>query len=294
MDVYEQMYRLSSSIYSIHDKMANLENNGKAQSSEFNKLIEYLFICLELEDKLYDLNLSEMLEIMSNLIDNNNVYYDKVDTMDKKQVINTRILNNLFSHAENITREDSNNKTENIRSMSTKIEITDYVHKEFMLYFLLIFNEFLLKSNSDSLKSELINVKYKLAFMDKNIERLMQSTNYCMDIPYFKGNFFLSNKVKKNLELYSYNRETYGQFVAKQELKNILDNNDSNKVSLILKQCAIRAAMLLIDNDDKLADFNDFFHEYINSNDNVYNENVVSGCFKKIKFDRNNQIKYWN
>ena len=291
MDNYNEMYNISSSIYKLHEKMASLEVCGKINSLEYNKLLEYLEICLMYEDKLYkELDLVKLSEILSIINGDDSCTYDKLNVYRNHDCINNRIVNKLLYFNRFLSNEnDEDVKDESFKLLYTKIQILDTVHEEFIYYYLFILNEYINKCKSNNIKEKLINAKYRLSFMDNTIEGAMHTTNYRLDIPTIRCNFSSIDKISKNKDLYNYNKECLGEIIFNNEMINIL--NDDDDVSLILHKCAMRASMLMIDDDSKLADLNDEFHKYLEDNgcNNKNEENIVK-CFKKIKFDRENHF----
>lgn len=293
MDNYNKMYKIASSIYKLHEEMASLEVRGMINSFEYNKLLEYLEICLEYEDRLYSfidlINLSNILAIIN---EDDSCVYDKLNVFRKHDCINNRIVNKLFSVNRLLASEnDKNDEDESFKLLYIKNDIMNVIQEEFIYYFLFILSEYINKYKSNDIKSKLINAKYRLSFMNSTIENAMHTTNYRLDIPVIRCNFSLNESLIDNIDLYNYVKETFGESIFNNEIKNIL--NDNNDISLILHQCALRSSMMMIDDDNRLADLNDMFHKYIEDNgDNNKNEDDIIKCFRKIKSDREKQFSF--
>lgn len=292
MDNYNEMYNISSSIYKLHEKMASLEIQGKISGLEYNKLLEYLEICLEYEEQLYsNLDISKVNDILLFLNVYDEDFYNNLNSFRNHDCINVRLINKLlyFSrlHAKDCNNQDEADEAFNM--IFSKMEVSSIAREEFIFYYLFILNEYINKCKSNNIKEKLINAKYRLSFMDVNIEKAMHATNYRLDIPVIRCNFSLNESLIDNMDLYNYVKEFLGESIFNNEMMNIL--NDDNDVTLILHQCAMRASMLMIDDDSKLADLNDEFHKYLENNgcNNKNEENIVK-CFRKIKSDRENHF----
>ena len=79
------LINITSSIKSLHDKLFILESKGKKNSDEYNKILDYLKISIEVENKIYNqLNISNAENIFNYLIKSEN----------DKEIIK-RIINNI-------------------------------------------------------------------------------------------------------------------------------------------------------------------------------------------------------
>ena len=147
-------------------------------------------------------------------------------------------------------------------------------------------------------RDDLIRTKYFISFINKDVESDMISNNFVISEKICLDSKDKSDKHKIDPTLYNIVRTSTGISVSNKQLYDILEINNFHyydselATSVILKQCLMRSAFLLL-NEDVLSKINYKYHYYIESNNylskhpnNSISEDIVSKGFKAINKDK--------
>ena len=164
--------------------------------------------------------------------------------------------------------------------------------KEDLLYaFLFLSGEFTLNNKYTSIKDNIIASKYYVAFLNKNIENYLLNNKFKFPSSIIEYSSFLANIKKTETKQYEHLKTSLASEIANDEIASLLELNISDKnintfIEVLLRNCFLRSAFLLLD-DEQLLVINDAFHELVD-NEEDFNENkkLIISCFNAIKKDR--------
>ena len=301
----ESLLKNNTNIDKLYTKLYTIELDGKKNSDEYIKHLEYLLIFLEFEEKIYkDANLS--IEKALSWI----IFLNKKS--DNKIV--SRIIYNLFSiittkYSElmvlsyeglqhiaktlSITASGTNKET-----ISSCIVLKDNIEKN-MYYTFLNFLEAYIKSTDNSeLKTNLIAGKYNTLFTNPKIEKIVLANKFDVSpIPHIIED---SHKILPSLnsDLYKCVKDLISSVIANGVIKELLQTSDADYNDILItttsiyRQCMLRAAFQIM-SDEKISDLNIDFHEYVESDEYLNNHqndhisyNLIIHNFKEIKNDK--------
>jgi hypothetical protein len=200
----EELILITTAIYSIYKKLYSLELKGLKDSEEYTKNLEYLFMTLDIEKKLYEkleidsikfLSFVYYLTAVYNIHDIKNDIDSKLLQSDENTIIN-RILHSLKSEV-SIKREhgvlfiteylekfigqhygidyddldEYGYDEEELENLEFNIlQVFEAVKNETFNNFVLFLDENILNENYINIKDELLLAKYRTAFLRKGVE----------------------------------------------------------------------------------------------------------------------------
>jgi len=324
---FEQINNLiktTSSIDNLYKKIYALEIDGKKDSEDYKKLLDYLNIAIEVETKLYNeynLNSSKCIAWAEYLLSDRlpDGFENDMESIMKQDYSNRIIRRILSVLVHKIVSNHKNVKemlpTEIMELMKqlgmpnpdkivsqavySSIEIQKAFEKDILNSYLAFLQEFLQKEEYRNFRSQLINSKYNIAFINKEIENSMISNNFDIPDTLYVNSRFVADLLQMDLDLYKLLKNSYGVKTSTQQISEIieigdLDYSDPIKATTsILRQCLMRAAFLLM-SDEVISDVNYEFHEFVEDkkyldrhpNDRI-SEQLIINCFRSIKKDKN-------
>ena len=301
----ESLLKNNTNIDKLYTKLYTIELDGKKNSDEYIKHLEYLLIFLEFEEKIYkDANLS--IEKALSWI----IFLNKKS--DNKIV--SRIIYNLFSiittkYSElmvlsyeglqhiaktlSITASGTNKET-----ISSCIVLKDNIEKNMYYTFLNFLEAYIESTANGELKNNLIAGKYNTLFTNPKIEKIVLANKFDVSpIPHVIED---SHKILPSLNsnLYKCVKDLISSTIANGEIKELLqindiDYNDIQKTTTaIYRQCMLRSAFQIM-SDEKISDLNIDFHEYVESEEYLNNHqnncisyNLIIYDFREINNDK--------
>ena len=301
----ESLLKNNTNIDKLYEKLYTLEIEGKKESKEYQKHLEYLSIFLECEEKKYketDLTIQKALSWI----------YLLNKKSDNKIV--TRIIYNLFSRiainynelevlsleelqhiakALSITASGTNKET-----ISKCIVLKDNIEKNIYYTFLNFLESYIESTTNGELKEKLIAGKYNTLFTNPKIEKIAFSNKFDISsIPHLIEDIHTKLPVLNN-HLYKSVKDLISYTIANGEIKELLQISDANyndilkTTTSIYRQCMLRAAFQIM-SDEKISDLNFEFHEYVESNNYISNHqndhisyNLIIHNFKQINNDK--------
>ena len=303
----KELLEVTNSIKELYKRLYNLECEGKKESEEYRKNLEYLKIAIEVEDGIYDefdiLKVEKMYNFLLKQHEINEHFILKriVNNINDKFVINEDWVLDLFpEELVDSVYESHNEKTEEelMQFASGFLEVYKSLNKDISEGVLVFLQEYINKNNSSDIKDELIKRKYNLLFTNKKLEASI-----------ILNDFNISNLIYSNTELIScyalINNETLKKikdvFLADEitkEFLKILDGDELGydiediRVYKIIKQCLLRAYFVLVD-DEFLSELNYEFHNLIedefyikNHSEYQIGEEIIINSFKCATKDK--------
>lgn len=309
LEQIEAILRNNKNIQRLYDKLCKLEIQGKKNTNEFEKLIEYLSIVIEVEDKLYNEakltpeKILSWIKFLKTTKDKNNTILQRIiNTLFQKLTNNYNILKNLpIKELENILKisginlTDKNPKKEEICKC---ILIKESIQKDSYHIFISFLEEKINNPKQKMFNEYLIESKYEAIFQNKDIESFAIKNNF--DLP--NKPYIFSPIIKEihniNPILYKNIKDTIGDKIVSTQIYKILEIKDEEYNNLnivsaqIIRECMIKSYLTLM-SDQKISDVNYDFHEFIEDKDyeelypnNNISENIIINLFKGIKKDK--------
>ena len=318
------LIKTTSSIDTLYRKMCELEVNGEKDTEEYQQLLDYLNISLEVENKLYSdakLNYSRCVAIVNFILNKKlpDKFLNDVESI-MQQDYSNRILRRILNVLVHKILEDHESLKEMLpnemielmyqigmpnpdkivsHAIYSSIELQKAFEKDSLNGFLNFLQEFIDNNDYKFYKKDLICTKYNTAFINKSVESEMISNKFEIPATFYINSRFVADITQTDLELYNLLKNLYGTKESTKQISEIIelgdmDYGDSKKaITSILRQCFMRANFLLM-SDEAISDVNYEFHEFIE--DKKYlerhpqdriSEQLIINCFKSIKKDKN-------
>lgn len=319
LEQIEAILRNNKNIDRLYTKLCNLDIEDKKNTEEYTKLLEYISIVIEVEDKLYkeaNLTIEKALSWAKFLfaIKRKNSFTIREDILRQEydNRIISRILNNLF----NIITKDHNillnlpiNELTNIMTMLgikvSKIDkknaickcitIKNIIENDIYYTFLSFMQRNIEDPKQKMFRENLITAKYNTSFINKEIESYLLTNNFNISTNTYISSDIVSELLLINKELYKRIKDTIGQSIVGNQIYELLEISDveysdiTKASSSILRQNLMKAAFIFI-SDEKISDVNYEFHEYIEDKEyqtihpsHTISENLIKNSFKDIK-----------
>ena len=309
-DLYltEELIKVSSSIAKLFDMLCDLEINGKKDTIEYQKTLDYLKIALSVEEDIYknnNLNSERCNEIIDFIImsmltgkminDFDAVSTSKFDNSAIRRIINILNKKNIMDYAgisKIITASEYEDRY--VKDLQDIMFVNNLMRSyllDDLVNAIMCFNdEEIKKEENDNYRDSLIKAKYFLSSIYKELDDSLLNQK-----------FESCEKILDNTRIMAYITglnndnliEIKREYLSKLAIKQIyMMLSTKNKDSLLIRKSILRACLMLM-NDDILYDVNDFFTRIINASDNVYDENnvgLIKNCFINAHSDMNKQI----
>lgn len=322
----DRLLNITTSIDETYTGLYRLELDGKKNTDEYRKLLDYLKSLKNIENNLYnDENLTlEKCSMWANYILSNKVhknFFDGIEGIiirDQKNRVFMRILGILkkkvIYDADNITRLMPKEMTDLLKNQNipnldkltnyaikSNIDINKAIEKDTFNGFLLFLQEFTNNDKYLDIKNELLQTKYDISFIDIDVENDMINNTFNIQNVLYEYARFTADLYQMPLEALNMVKNQNGSRNALIQISEIIkikdeDYNDKEiLITSILRQCLLKASLLSL-TDNLIDDVNFKFHEiidcpeYLSKNpQNNISENIIINCFKGIKKDREKQ-----
>lgn len=273
-----ELIKITSSIHTLYQKLANLEIENKDKTSEYKEFLSYLNIALEVEDRFYKKAKLTYLKCQSwiNFLNNDKVPYDAPNNMecivlgDSKNRIIRRILTRLHdSQYLEYTEEKNYLESLGIGNLQSFFKpqiikqklFENWSYEELYSYYLFFLDEIL--KEYDEFKNQIILSKYNTSFILQVIEKRMLEYHFQSLYPEI-----LNEKLdNQDLFIYQQIKNLIGkEFFSPQIQKLLLLEDEYYKEESVLfislcRQSIIRSILLLMDTENYLSSCEDF-HKY--------------------------------
>ena len=304
----EELVKIEDSISSLYQKMYELELEHKKETLEYQTLLDYLVIALDVEERKYtDLFTAgnEALDFVVSFDSKEGIGLEEIIKGKTDNKVLIRIYNTLTDSVitnnksvRKILFEDTEENYAKLEEMLIKLFTTEMqfqlaLNKDGYMLFLALLEIYLNNPDYAEYREDLLKVKYNIIFLNKNIEHSFLDNDFTMPKPDLSSKLYASlvgvsgegyEKIKNNI---------YSEIAAYQ-LALMLFNEKENyedKKENILRSIWLRSLFLTLDNE-VIDVLNESVHdliesdEYINNDTIRKNEDEVISCFKRIKLDR--------
>lgn len=274
-NVLNKLYNITNSIKDLYFKLITLELNGKKNSEDYKKILDYLSMTRELEKK-YMYEIDDCNKYLS-YFEKNMYGVNEMNAITEGNYLylkEFRIIGNLLIY------RDENNKNETI--------LNEAILKDVILMFIKNLDMCIKKTTNKFLKEKLIYTIYSLIYSNKNIET---------DLLYYNFNFELDNISKSNYIAYllnvdnkKYNKKfmcyilNFTNNAMKYITKNTYNFDDENQIILFLKENIIKSCKDLCSNEKELERQKELVDSYDIGNENYYyseDRELIKSLFKK-------------
>jgi len=319
------LINVTTAISNDYKALYNLEINGKKDNEEYKKVLDNLHMDIDFENKLYNeyyhLNYDKCNAWLEYLFENNmpEKIEKDMETMMKQDYSNRiimRILNTLinkmtenYHDVKKIIPEEMIEILKQIgipnpdrmlsQSAYSSIKIQNALEIDTINAYLSILEEYIKKEDYRNFRNQLINSKYNITFINKQIEKDMISNNFDISDTLYINSKMIADLYQLDSTIYDVLKDHYIIQIASKQISEVIeigdmDYSDQNKaITSILRQCLMRASFLLM-SDDTISDINYTFHEFIegekyidrHKNDRI-SEQLIVNCFRSIKKDKN-------
>lgn len=308
---------LSSFIEKLYEQLYNLEIDGKKETKEYNRLIGILKLQTDLEKKYYEkINLDYQKAkswygylLVTHIKTNNISEIDSIINQDYSKRHIKRVLNNLLdiilSNPKNLIEkipEDVYKSIEQLdiedvetilsNSLDKSVSIERNLEKDVYNTFLCILEEFINNSSFNSIKNELLKVKYNLSFIYTRIEQNLLNNNFTIFDDVYSESKLTADIKEVEKDYYLLIKDKFCNNICLQELSSIVNISDidyqENKIVIIsiLKQCFIRASMAYMSEFAIEKIIEDFYRYSAPHIKNDISLSIVNDCFNKSKKDK--------
>lgn len=274
-NVLNKLYNITNSIKDLYFKLITLELNGKKNSEDYKKILDYLSMTRELEKK-YMYEIDDCNKYLS-YFEKNMYGVNEMNAITEENYLylkEFRIIGNLLIY------RDENNKNETI--------LNEAILKDIMLMFIKNLDMCIKKTTNKFLKEKLIYTIYSLIYSNKNIET---------DLLYYNFNFELDNISKSNYIAYllnidnkKYNKKfmcyilNFTNNAMKYITKNTYNFDEETQIILFLKEIIIKSCKDLCSNKKELERQKELVDSYDIGNENYYyseDRELIKSLFKK-------------
>ena len=274
-NVLNKLYNITNSIKDLYFKLITLELNGKKNNEDYKKILDYLSMTRELEEK-YMNEIDDCNKYLS-YFEKNMYGVNEMNAITEGNYLylkEFRIIGNLLIY------RDENNKNETI--------LNEAILKDIMLMFIKNLDMCIKKTTNKFLKEKLIYTIYSLIYSNKNIET---------DLLYYNFNFELDNISKSNYIAYLLNvdnkkyNEKFMWYILdftnnamKYITKNTYNFDDENQIIIFLKENIIKSCKDLCSNEKELERQKELVDSYDIDNENYYyseDRELIKSLFKK-------------
>lgn len=316
-DLLDTLIRISESIGKLYQNLFQLEVNGKKNSQEYRKNLDYLMIAREVEERLYsdnDMNAikcSELLKymlsqkIINNISNNQSIIMPNYLEGKVRRVYN-RIENKMHADSKGMislmedTKDAEFTIPRDLLELNySKLILQKNLEKESYLLFLGILFESL-PTNLSKYKNNLLNIKYYLSFINTNVEQELLYVNFNIEdkVNVLSNLFAYCNGI--DLEEYYLLQNIFGFTNSLQEVYSLLSLNDLNYLDnrynfqAYVHSCLLRSYLTFL-SDLSVLELNKKFNDLLNAKAKekikyYISEKIIKECFYNIYVDRNKQV----
>lgn len=320
----EALIKVTTAISNYYQILYNLEINGKKDEEEYLKILENFRMELEFENQLYNkyfhLNsdkcnawieflfetkmpkkIEKDIESMMKQDYDNRIIMRILNVLIKKSVENYQNVKSMVPETiiELLNQTGIPNADDClVQSAYKHIKINEALEIDTINAYLTILQECITQKEYKSFKKELINSKYNIIFINKDIEKNILSNNFNIPDTLYVNSKMIADFYDIDEFIYESLKDYYNTQISGQQLSQIIEIGDMDysipktAVTSILRQCLMRATFMLM-SDECLSDINYTFNETIEDkqyllrhpNDKISIQ-LITNCFKTIKKDK--------
>lgn len=295
----DELIKVNQNIYSLYEKLYNLELENKIDSLEYLTILSYIkMVKEELEVDLYNKFISLDYEVKSNILD----YLKKkesnlIDLKSNLRITNSILYDLKYSFSTHVVADvfdkvfdEFNLNSDFKESIDNSVYSCSEVHttlesdlNNLTLHFL----EDEIQKSSD--KKSLLKTKYDFIFTKKEYEDELIGNNFKPSI--YPKVFTCGQLYNLDLDFIKNVVDRYLNILLLREFNDILGKNNSKK-QLIYKKAYIRSLFTLM-SEEELENQNYIFNELLENEEyikeypnNQENEEILRRLFRNINNDK--------
>ena len=315
----KELIKVTESIGTLYQEMQDLEINGQKNSQKYQKLLDYLTIALDTENRLYNELLIDYDKVFS-MVDyldseDEDVNIDAIieDHSDGKvrsrimkallreTVISKRFANGLIPgmHKQLMKllglKEMEGLITDRILAM---IDLDMALSRDVLVIYLAMLDEFITNPDYTEYLDVLTKTKYDIVFINRNIESEFLANDFVVSRTPDLSSELCANLNDIDYDMYGQLKNQFLSDAAIEQIEYLWDINDDDyedddiRANALLTQCLLRSIFTVLD-DDIIDQINEEFHDVIESDEymeefpnyKISEKNIID-CFKRIKLDR--------
>ena len=304
LELVYNLFKVSLSIETLYKKLVSLEKSNQKDTDEYRKHLDYLKIALSVEKDLYHnahLDDDQCNRIINFIIESKspNKITDDWDTIISgkyqdnalRRIVNTLIRKIMLSSSDNIkvsgNNEEEDRYFEDIQNtMHDSNVVRSYLLSD-LLQAIVFFNEEELSNSDGELRNVLINTKYYLSYIYRDLEEDLVECDFSIFKMISNQTKLMSSTMGLSSDLV---HEVKSEYLTKKVIKSMykLLHIKEEDNSLYVLKSMLRALFLLMD-DEQLCDVNDFYKK-IREHKSYLGQSVIDACFLQAHEDKNKQI----
>lgn len=315
--ILEEIIKITVIIYNIYNDLYEIELRGQKDTHSYKLKIEQLMYEIEKEKKLYkDASLTnakieafkeylvKQLSLTTFNIDNSLIIKnpDKPQNIFARRIIFT-LNNQIKFNGDQIEKVLSKELIQFITVMSKKeekqgiymtlrssVEIEKALERDRLNMFLSFLEEYINDEKFGVLKDKLLETKYNIAFINTDIEKDLIVDNFNVQNAIYLNSKFNADILGINNKIYSFLKNIYGLDLARSHIYKLSEIRDSEYIDndkiidSVYRQCFIRSALLLIDEDIRANKDEIIKNQILNGNEISYSS--IMEAFEKIEKDK--------
>jgi hypothetical protein len=325
IDEIEKLIKITTFIDKLYTKLYELEVNGQKKSNEYIETIECLNLNIGYENAYYEGLSEDKYEFYFEYLYNTKITnkYLSNQTSILKQDYTDRIIRRILStlhfkihsNPKHLTQElpeyikdvlaEMDEDTSNTmleHSANASIQMTNAIDKDLFNMYLSILDEFINNKDYKMFNKYLINSKYNLSFINKEIEKTLVKNNFSISKEIYVSATFVNELNGLTPEVYEFLTDLSIFEIVKEQLIEILEISDMDYSDIykattsILRQCLMRAGISFL-SDTKVLTLSSIYEEhtqsetYLNNHQYDYiSKQVIATSLQNIKKDKSKKL----
>lgn len=311
----DDIYKLACSINKLYHELYSLEINNQKNDDNYNKIIEYLNIALEVENAYYEDNFNDFEEcsacftriidemdkgIESDLDSIINMHYDDAVVRRILGRINRKMAMAPSFAVNNPLPKEKRKYSEQLFTnnlCSLVLCKSDVLHA-----FLSLLQTFIDKTKNEYYCDKLIHTKYYLSYLNKDVEETLKDNSFSISQKSLQNaDYLYSLNNISTKDFYSAKNKYLMQQASRQLLKIIKVSDleykrERESLIVIMRLCFLKAFLLQMDNNH-LIETQEIYKKIINQmanlssfSSNNESKKIIYQIFEDIDKDRKDKI----
>lgn len=314
LEFIKSLIKTSKAIETLYEKMYQLEINGQKDTEDYKKIIDYLKMSIDVENKIYEdasLNAERCIALINYILqqrlpdnflhDIESIMGQRYDNKNLRRILG--ILANKVSLESLSSKQILSTEMQFVYAMlgnniSNIIRLLKEIENDVVKGFLSILKETISNYRNRQYKNDLIYSKYYTSFINKNIEKIMINNDFDISSEFCIVSKEFADLIQVDSNEYDSLRNSYSKKVSMSQISEVIkmkdvDYNDQKKaICSLLRQCLIRSAFLLMD-EENILNIYERFHTFIEDDiflrvhgDYRISEESITRCFLNAKKDQ--------
>lgn len=307
---------VTTSLYKLYQKLANLEIAGKKDSKEYKETLEYIKLATETEEKIYsklDFEYEKIIAILKYCLSTykNANFMDDIEPLitNKNALCVQRRIANILTY-KSLIIDSINNPDEysdpyeeslmsSLKSRYNRYKLYRLIDLDFNSLFIHYIDDLLKQSSYARFIPRFINMKYNVLFCDKYMMEQQPTLDFTPSSKLYIYTEAFANKHGINNEVYKKIKNSYNQQKLVIQIENLLSTKDYEFNERITAESLIRAAVIkaiyLCRSEDVVTSFYASLLHNIRNNEDFFSDtyaaqNLLETCYYDTTKDRKELI----